>query len=181
MLCLNERRTIRQYEETQIPKADLQKIVDATLRAPTAMNVEDINIIVVTNKSKIEEISKISMDSFSPEIKANFEKRIESLGVKDTITCDAPCVMYFYTNERKSEAFSFLHCGLQLMSAMVAAKDLGYDTMTLGVYRRGDVTKIEAALDIPSGSFIIGLAVGKAKPNPKIGPKVVRASAKFIE
>ena len=52
--ALNTRRSVRNFDPSfVIPKEDLDKIIKAALNSPSAINLQEHDLIVVTNKEKI--------------------------------------------------------------------------------------------------------------------------------
>jgi len=48
-----------QYEDIPIPKADLIKILDAGIRAPSGHNAQTTSFYMVTNQALIEELAQL--------------------------------------------------------------------------------------------------------------------------
>ena len=68
--AIQTRRSIRHFDPNYtIPKEDLHKIVDLTLLSPTAMNKQGIDLVVVTNRQKIDEATEILSDQSMQEHK----------------------------------------------------------------------------------------------------------------
>lgn len=53
-----KRRSIRKYNDENISKEQLDKILQAALLAPTSMNRKPCNFMVIENRQKLEELSK---------------------------------------------------------------------------------------------------------------------------
>ena len=180
--ALNSRRTVRQYQpDYVIPKDTLEKMVKAMLNSPTGMNVQELDIVVVTNKDKINELTDETYKGFPPEFRQNFDQRKSELGVKNVVTCDASAVFYLVKNERANPDFLGIDAGIMSMALMVAARDFGLDTMCLGCVVMGNKSKVEQLLGVPEGSVVMALAVGKAKDSFKPGPKEILTKVKYIE
>ena len=47
---LEERRSVRSYENKPVPEEDLKQIVEAGLYAPSAMGRQDAAVLVITNR-----------------------------------------------------------------------------------------------------------------------------------
>ena len=61
--ALEKRRTVRNYDpDWQIPKEQMEKIMNAAQISPTACNYQGQDYIVVTNKEKLEQLEKIVME-----------------------------------------------------------------------------------------------------------------------
>jgi nitroreductase len=178
---LKERRTVRQYQNKRVPKEILQQILDVALVSPTAKNVEGFDILVVTNQEIMKKSSDIILSNIPEEFKSHFNSRIQSLGVKNPITCDAPAVFVLYKNERYEQEYGEIDVGLSIMSIMFAARALGLETMTLGFLRNGNGVGVEDLLRIPKGNILIGVSVGYGAKNLKLPKKVVRTKGTFLE
>jgi nitroreductase len=180
--ALLSRRTVRQYiPDYVIPKDVLEQVVNATLVSPTANNRQGIDLIVVTNKALITTLSDTIRETWPQQLKDGFASRPATYGVANVVTCDAPAVIFLVKNERTDEKFIAIDAGIVTQSILVAAKDLGLDTMCLGVFLWGQPEKVEAILKIPKGSLAMAVAIGKAKPNPILAQRVQLAKATYIE
>ena len=103
--ALEKRRTIRNYDpDWQIPKEQMEKIMNAAQISPTACNYQGQDYIVVTNKEKLAQLEKIVMECLPEDnFKKHFVARKERHGVNNVVTCDAPCVVLIVKNERADE------------------------------------------------------------------------------
>jgi nitroreductase len=180
--ALRARRTVRQYVPDYVIPADvLQELVNLGLDAPTGRNRQEIDLIVITNKSKIDEISRLTLEGFAPEHRSVFDARVADLGVKNVVTCDASAVIVLVSNERRLDTDSLqVDAGIVAMTIMTAAPNFGLATMALGCLIRGGKAKVEEAIGAEPGSLIIGLAIGKPKENLKLSEKTKLAKATII-
>jgi nitroreductase len=182
LAALLRRRTVRQYESDYvIPKDVLQKIVNAGLHSPTANNTQGVDLVVVTNKALIDNISKTSFATWPQPVKDNFSSRTATYGIKNVVTGDAPVVIFLVKNERAIPNFIDIDVGIVTQSIIVAAQEFALDSMCVGSYASGDPEKVETILKIPKGSLAMAVAIGKAKPNPKLLDKTILAKATYIE
>ena len=53
-----KRRSTRKFSDEEIPKEDLELILESALLAPTAMNRKPCEFIVVSNKETLNELSE---------------------------------------------------------------------------------------------------------------------------
>ncbi|PIQ90999.1 MAG: nitroreductase family protein [Candidatus Omnitrophica bacterium CG11_big_fil_rev_8_21_14_0_20_41_12] len=60
---LKERRSVRAFQDKNIPKEQLQEIVDVARFAPTARNVQPWEFVVVTDKEKIAQLSDLGQNA----------------------------------------------------------------------------------------------------------------------
>lgn len=172
MDLFEQRRACRAFTNDKIPREDLEKIVHAGLITPTAMNQQDIDILVIQNQEKLQAAGDKTLSKLAPEQLARFEQRRKDLGVKNPITYDAPAFFLLHINERKFQNYSMFHAGSVAMSVVLAAKTLGYDSVMVGIIltNGGDW---EEAFGLEKGSLCVGIAVGKARPGITFPPKEI--------
>lgn len=176
---LKHRRTIRNYDpDYQIPKEQLDIILNMAQISPTSCDLQEVDFIVLRNKEKLSEIEKIILNEASPEMKKNFEERRKIYGVKNVITCDAPLIILLVRNERK-EKFCDVDAGIAAMSIIVAAQNFGIESMCLGVITR--FPKVEEMLGIEKGNLILGVALGKMKGDAKLKEKVIKNKVSYMD
>ena len=56
---IRARRNVRQYTDQPIARADLERILDAGRRAPSASNWQPWNFVVVTDRPQLVELAKV--------------------------------------------------------------------------------------------------------------------------
>jgi nitroreductase len=183
LAILAARHTVRAYDPSYtIPRNVLDQILHAALIAPTARNQQELDIIAVVNRQKIDDLSNIVINAWPDDIRTSRRDRVTKSGVKNILTCDASCLIFLVRNERAAGPMVPVDAGMILMSISVAAKALDLDSMVLGLVAAGDKSKTEAALGIPEGSLQIAIAVGKAQPNAEVlSNKQIIAKSKIIE
>lgn len=180
--ALLHRRTVRDYEPDQvIPKDVLEKIVKAALWSPTGMNVQDIDLVVVTNRAKLDEVTKTALANWPPKFVEMFEQRKKDLGVKNVWTCDAPCVIFLVKNARENPLFNSIDNGIMTMSIMVAAQEFGLESMACGSILWGEPANVEKVLGIEAGKLVMAVAIGKPKAKVNLVDKEVLCTARYIE
>jgi nitroreductase len=57
--ALRSRRNVRRYEDRQIPAADLDRILEAARRTPSAGNRQQWDFVVVTERERLEHLSTV--------------------------------------------------------------------------------------------------------------------------
>ncbi len=60
MECMLTRRSVKKYKSDPVPKALIEKIVEAGLNAPSGLNKQSPVIVAVTNKQVRDELSKLN-------------------------------------------------------------------------------------------------------------------------
>jgi nitroreductase len=182
--AIRSRRTVRQYDPSySIPREHLDVLIEVALDSPTARNAQELDLVVLANRAKIDAALKITFDSWTPELQGNFLKRKETHGVTNVLSCDAPVIFFFVENERaKDLPVVGVDAGIQSMAVMAAARAFGYHTMCLGALLWGNKAGLEEFLGIQSGALVMALAVGKPIDGPLvIGEKTRLTKARFIE
>jgi nitroreductase len=182
LAILAARHTVRAYDPSYtIPRDTLDQILNAALISPTARNQQELDLITVVNRHRIDELSNIVLGSWPDEVRTARTERVSKFGVKNVLTCDASALIFLVRNERAAGPMVPVDAGIILMSIAVAAKDLQLDSMILGLVAIGDKAKTEAALGVPPGSLEIAIAVGKAQPNAEVLNKQIIAKSTIIE
>lgn len=54
--AIHARRAVRQYRPDPVPKEEIQKILDAANQAPSAMNLQQWEFVVVTSRDTIRKM-----------------------------------------------------------------------------------------------------------------------------
>ena len=79
------RRSIRKYEDRQIPRADLEKIIEAGLFAPNAGGGQRAIIRAIYNKELCEQIGKLNISKFAFCCATNMTLAAAELGIASCI------------------------------------------------------------------------------------------------
>jgi len=53
------RRNVREFADREIPKEDLDRILEAGRRAPSSLNDQTWDFVVVTDRARLQELSKV--------------------------------------------------------------------------------------------------------------------------
>ncbi|KAH0793994.1 nitroreductase family protein [Histomonas meleagridis] len=160
--AIETRRTVRQYQaDYTIPKEDLQKIVDIALSSPTGMNAQGIDLVVCTNRAKIDEATMITFHSWDEAKQARWNNRKQDYGVKNVVSCDASCIVFLVKNERADPNYVEIDAGIMSMAIMEATRHFGLQTMCLGALLWGDKAGLEKCLGIEEGKMVMAVAIGK--------------------
>jgi nitroreductase len=142
---LKERRSIRKYQKKEVPKEIIEDIIDCARFAPTAINIQPWEFIVITDKNKREKIADIT----------DYGKFIK----------DAPvCIGVFckdtkYYLEDGSAATTYI---------LLAAKAYGLGSCWIAGDKKIYAEKIREILGVPEGYKLISLiSIGYPDEEPK--------------
>lgn len=177
---IHQRRTCRSFiPDYEIPANILNQLIEAGLTSPTARNLQGIDLLVLTNKSKIGTVSQDLLKTWPKDLLDGRKEEVASHKVKDVLTCDAPAIFFLYKNERAQEHLLQVDAGIYTQTICLAAKALGLETMILGLILFGDKSVVEKDIGIPVGSLLIAIAVGKARPDWTPGSKKILWKARI--
>ena len=176
--AIEKRRSIRQYDpDYQIPQDILDKIMHAAQSSPTACDFQGNDFVVVTNKEKLDKLEKIILDSLpDDDFKKHFIERRDRHGVKNVVTCDAPCLVVIVRNERADKDWVKVDAGIASMSIMIAAQNYGIESLCIGlVGLECCQEKVDELLGLKKGSSIVAVALGKPRGEIKLKEKVIKS------
>lgn len=179
--AMKYRRTVRVYDqEWTCPSDVLETIVAAGLDAPTACNFQGIDLVVVTDKKRVDAITQRAFDGWPESTQKEFLARQKTYGVKNVVSCDAPVLILLVRNERADPTFSNIDTGIITEALLVAIASYGLDSMCLGSLLWGNVAGVEEEAGIKKGSLSMGIVFGKSFEDRKLGPKERLCKATYI-
>ena len=171
---INERRSIRKYEEGYvIPRETMVEILKDASLAPTWKNSQTGRCYVVEGETMCRFREKV-LPSFNQNSSANASALIVTTFVKNV------------SGHTKGEAdndggncWGAYDLGLHDAYLILSAKDHGYDTLIMGI-RNADT--IREMLHIPEEEQILSvIAIGKRDQEPVLKPrKTVGETVKFF-
>jgi nitroreductase len=154
--AIRARRNVRQYRPDPVSEADLDRIVDAARRAPSAGNNQPWDFVVVTDKAQLKQLSTVWMGAAHiadapAAIALIIAKAVDDEHAKLLDPSDVKAVIQFDLG--------------QAMAAMtIAAADLGIGTGHTWV---DDKDKARAILGVPDDHIVCYLlAVGYPADRP---------------
>jgi nitroreductase len=158
-----KRYSCRDFTGTPLSGADVKAIVEAALASPSGMNRQPWQVIVVTDKTLIDEIDSEGMKILSAADDKSSYERMMSRGGK--LFYNAPCLIVVTTS---SSTPATMDCGILSQNIALAAHSLGLGSVICGMAgipfsgsKGGDFKK---RLKFPDGyDFGISVLVGKAK------------------
>ena len=168
---LKSHRSIRNYEDKQIPDEYINEIVEAVQAAPSWINGQHVSIISVTSKEKKERLAKlVGNQAYVAQAPVFFifcmdfhrtylasEKHKKSLAVVE----DVDALLVGSTD-----------VGLAMGNAIAAAESLGLGIVPIGGIRRNPLDIIEL-LQLPKYVIpISGLCIGYAAQIPEQKPRL---------
>ena len=145
--AITSRRNVRTYEQKPIPAADLDRVLEAGRRSPSASNRQKWDFILVTDRKQLEELSTVWQ------------------GAKHLAGAAAAIVMALPEPEaERYRTIDEYDLGQATMAMELAATDLGIGT---GHSAIGDQEAARRIVGVPEGHFVAYmLALGYPADRP---------------
>ena len=158
-----ERFSCRDFSDAPLTDEQITTIANAALAAPSAMNRQPWHVIMITDKTLIDELDSEGMKILgAAEDKSGYE-RIKARGGK--IFYDAPCMVLVASD---GSSYASMDCGILSQNVALAAHSLGLGSVICGMAGiplsgpQGDEYK--KRLQFPDGyEFGIAVLVGTVK------------------
>lgn len=172
---INNRKSIRKFNDKKISEKELNHIIKAGLRAPTAGNMMLYSIIKIKNKSTLKKLSKT----------CDNQKFIKTADTALIFVADyRKWKRYFKLNGINVKNQSYGNLMLGINDALIAAQNtvIAAESLGIGSCYIGDIMenyeKQSEILGLPEGVFLATMLVfGKYDFNP---PITDRFDAKYV-
>lgn len=173
---IKTRRSVRKYHPKPVPKALMEKIVEAGIRAPSSMNRQPWRFVVVSDpavKKTLTEEAKKELRKFLETEEAKkkwgegverFKKRAES--PEDILFYNAPSIIFvIQTKDIGNQYFDY---GLATQNILLCAHSLGLGSVPVGLARpMGQSPLVQKTLGLtPNEKIIIAIPIGYADETP---------------
>ena len=171
--CISGRRSIRKYKDTAIPREIIDKLLRAGVNAPSGMNAQPWNFVVIENKDMIGDLSKkvkslLINGPWPEEMKKAFQSD------KDVIFYGAPLlILISVPKNEQMRSVNLLDCGLAAENMFLAAYQEGLGSCFIGFASfLNQSPKVLADLGIPEGYELMApLIFGYPDGNPSSKPR----------
>jgi nitroreductase len=130
--CISGRRSVRRYEDRPVPKAVVDKLLEAGVSAPSGMNAQPWRFVVVQNREVIGKLSRRTKElllgmQWPGEMKEAFKSD------KDTIFYGAPLlIMMCVPINEEWKTVNLLDCGLATENMFLEAYQEGLGSCFIG-------------------------------------------------
>jgi nitroreductase len=158
-----ERYSCRDFAGTPLTPDQIKAIADAALAAPSAMNRQPWHVIVITDKTLIDEMDAESMNILAADEDKSGYERIKSRGGK--VFYNAPCMVMVASD---GSDYATIDCGILSQNVALTAHSLGLGSVICAMASiplnspRGD--EFKKRMQFPEGyGFGIAILVGTAK------------------
>ena len=174
MECLFTRRSIRMYKHDPIPEETLKEILAAAACAPSAVNMQHWDFVVIRTPEKMEEFRKVMREvkeKFHPVLVDRFQRHPETLQETETFFTSlggAPvCVLAFFLKDNypdRDGAMQSVSAALENLMLAAWAKGVGSCWMS-AAQRMGYSDEIRRKFAPGKGEF------GSPDQAPKMPPR----------
>ncbi len=148
---IQSRRSIRQYRAPSISEKDLQIVLTAGLYAPSAMNKQPWEFLVIQDPALLQKVTQVHPYA-------------------DFVVEAGTAIILCQNKKQAFGEYGPIDCALAAQNMMLAAHDLGYGTCFCGVWPDLErMNAFAAAFDLPKEVEVIGLiALGTPAVQPDI-------------
>ncbi len=127
---IHARHSCRAFTNQLPSNEDLQAIARAAIAAPSAMNRQPWQVIVLTNQELIGELEAEGMKNLAALPDKSIYERIQSRGGR--LYYNAPCMMLIPVKSADDRS-ELLDCGIITENIALSATSLGIDTLICGL------------------------------------------------
>ena len=177
---MEDRKSVRKYQQgVTIPREQLQHIIEQATSAPSSSNMQPWRFLVIDDQEQKKELRAIANNQEQVETSSaiiavlgdvkmyenakqiydtNAEKGYMPRELADAMIKNS---LYLYGNAPEAVIKNIVHfdAGLISMQIMLLAKDMGYDTVTMGGF---DKAKFAEKFALPANEIpIVLIAIGK--------------------
>lgn len=184
---VRQRRSHRFFRDKEIPKEDLEKLVDLCRYAPTGSNRQTVEITVIRDKDRKKRLSDLTVDFFKEtieelekeydrlksegrEIPADLQEQFDTfssrkrlvrardLGI-DPIFHSAPAVMLFHSQRQPSTPKD--DCVIAAQTVVLAAMTMGLETCYIGLFEKAvpAYAPLRQELNLPRGNWLYSVLI----------------------
>ncbi|MGD0645704.1 MAG: nitroreductase family protein [Candidatus Bathyarchaeia archaeon] len=148
--AVQERRSIRAYQDKPVPRDKLEKILEAARLAPSARNIEPWHFVVITDSEK---------------------RRVLSKGRFAKFLAEAPVVIVACGDKKASPDWYAIDVSLAVENMVLTATSEGLSTCCVGSFDEKDVN---AAIKISENyEVLLLLAVGYGREKLDLSGKLL--------
>ncbi|MBT3984670.1 nitroreductase family protein [archaeon] len=157
---VKERRSIRRYKDKFVPLSLVGELIDIAKHAPSAGNLQNWRMIIVTESDMRQQLAEASMEQYW----------MVEAPVHIVICNDYDKVKDHYPVMGKM--YSIQNCAAIAYAIMLAAHDAGLGTCWVGAF---DNEKVQRLLDIPDNidpEIILTLGYSDDTKNPQLRDQI---------
>lgn len=172
---IKKRRSIRKYQDKEVPNELVEKIIGAGRTAPSGMNQQPWHFIVVKDKKVKKKFREL------------YDKAREERGAykQDTSFVEKATII-FVLDKKEENCAPVLSTALAVENMLLEATNLGLGSliMTAPLWRKKNIDEYRKALNVPENYefhcvVLIGYADEEPKPKEKKSLKEIMGYERF--
>jgi len=165
---IEKRFSCRSYTDEMPDDASLNAIAQAAIQAPSGMNRQLWQIIVVKNKELIASLEAEGIKVLASMEDQSMYERIMARGGK--LFYNAPCLILIAIKEAYPKGAELIDCGIVAQNVVLAATSLGIDNVHCGflnmAFAGEKADEFKTRLQFPEGYQCgMGILLGYAQQN----------------
>jgi nitroreductase len=182
---LKERRSIRNYEDKEVPLETIKKMINQSCLAPSAGNGQPWRFIIINNKDIIKTLSDESKRNLVADMEKNpnaDNKKYEAALREPNFNVfyNAPVLVYFIG--KKSVESLKIDCTLSACYFMFSALEMGLGTCWIGFGCHIKDPALRHLIGLPDDCQIVApVIVGYPKiipePAKRIAPQILKVAS----
>ncbi|TSA44058.1 MAG: nitroreductase family protein [Deltaproteobacteria bacterium] len=155
---LKNRRSIRDFQDKEIPVSIVKEIIQDTCLAPTASNRQPCRFIIIQNREQIKKLSDESKHTLLDDLARNPDSPLKQYeaALRDAqfnVFYNAPCLVYVIGPR---DVYSLeVDCGLTVAYFMFAATSRGLGTCWIGLGAHIRDHRILGEIGVPDNCRIV--------------------------
>jgi len=179
---LKRRRSIREFEEREVPLPLIREIIKESTLAPSASHGQPWHFIIITNREVMKRISDECKRGLLRQIELNPELALSGYkaALEDTsfnIFYNAPCLVYIMG--RADVGSLDVDCALAASYLMFCAARRGLGTCWIGLGTILQDPALREEIGLPEGHrivapVIVGYPEAIPEPLPREEPKILK-------
>lgn len=159
--AINARKSIRRFLDTPVEMEKIQLLLEAAIRAPSAMNKQCWRFVAVTDRETIGKLAKANM--------------VFNGWLKDAPAVVVACADPKESTDQNDLPYYMWDAGLAMHTLVLAATDMGLGTCYLAAY---DERKVKELLGIPDDLRVVCMTpLGYPTEKRSVGEKLMKAVA----
>lgn len=168
---MKNHRSIRSFEDKEIPQEVLNQILEATHWMPTSIHGQQVSVIVVKDKAKKAKIAELTGGQHWIDKAPVFLVFVADF-YKTNVGAEKSAIKQVIHESIEGTMVGTFDAGIAMGGAIVAAESLGLGIVPIGGIRKEPEEMIEL-LDLPPYTFpVAGLCIGYASNNSKQKPRL---------
>jgi nitroreductase len=155
---LKNRRSIREFQDKEVPLSILKEIIQETCLAPTASNAQPCKFVIIQNKGFLKRLSDDSKQSLLSDLVRNPESPLKNYEavLRDgnfNVFYNASCLIYV-VGPKNVQSLD-VDCALTVAYLMLSATSRGLGTCWIGLGAHVRDPKILDEMGIPGDCRIV--------------------------